>query len=206
LIPVERERPDIARRRRWWLRWQLGVDPSRLVFIDETALRTDMTRLRGRAPKGERLPGAVPCSRWRTSTLVAALGTTGVQCSMVMEGAMNAEAFALFVKQVLVPTLTPGQIVVLDNLASHKGRNVKRMIRQAGCRLVFLPPYGYDLNPIELAFSKLKQLVRGAAARTVNALWDAAGRVANAITPSDAAGFFTACGYHSIATHESAPL
>jgi len=183
LIPVERERPDIARRRRWWLRWQLGVDPSRLVFIDETALRTDMTRLRGRA-----------------------LGTTGVQCSMVMEGAMNAEAFALFVKQVLVPTLTPGQIVVLDNLASHKGRNVKRMIRQAGCRLVFLPPYGYDLNPIELAFSKLKQLVRGAAARTVNALWDAAGRVANAITPSDAAGFFTACGYHSIATHESAPL
>jgi transposase len=125
---------------------------------------------------------------------------------MAMEGAMNAEAFELFVEQVLVPTLVPGQIVVLDNLASHKGRRVKQLIRQAGCRVVFLPPYGYDLNPIELAFSKLKQLVRGAAARTVEALWQAAGRVANAITPSDAAGYFAACGYPLNATHEGAPL
>ncbi len=165
-----------------------------------------MTRLRGRAPQGERLPGAVPCARWKTSTLVAALDVRGVRCSMVMEGAMNAQAFELFVKEVLVPTLQPGQVIVLDNLASHKGSKVRRLIRQAGCRLVFLPPYGYDLNPIELAFSKLKQLVRGVAARTVETLWQAAGRVANAITFSDATGFFTACGYRFNATHESAPL
>ncbi|MEM7808890.1 MAG: IS630 family transposase, partial [Planctomycetota bacterium] len=200
--------------RRWWRRWQRTIDPSRLVFIDETGLRTDMTRLRGRAPIGERLPGAVPCSRWRTSTLVAALDIHGVRCSMAMEGAMNAEAFELFIEQVLTPTLVPGRVVVLDNLASHRGRRVKQLIRQAGCRLVFLPdaglalhlPYGYDLNPIELAFSKLKQLVRGAAARTVEALWQAAGRVANAITPTDAASYFTACGYPLNATHEGAPL
>ena len=165
-----------------------------------------MTRARGRAPKGERLPGAVPCSRWRTSTLVAALDASGVRCSMAMEGAMNRESFELFVEKVLVPRLSPGQTVVLDNLSSHKGARTRKLIRAAGCRVAFLPPYGHDLNPIEQAFAKLKQLVAGAEARTVEALWRAAGAVANSVTPGDAAGFFAHCGYPLAATPEPGPL
>ncbi len=165
-----------------------------------------MTRARGRAPRGERLPGAVPCSRWRTSTLVAALDASGVRCSMAMQGAMNRESFELFVEKVLVPRLVPGQVVVLDKLSSHEGRRARKLIRDAGCRLAFLPPYGHDLNPIEQAFSKLKQLVAGAEARTVEALWRAAGAVANDVTVSDAAGFFNACGYTLAATSEGGPL
>ncbi len=119
---------------------------------------------------------------------------------------MNRQSFELFVEQVLVPKLCPGQIVVLDNLSSHKGRRTRQLIRGAGCRVAFLPPYGHDLNPIEKAFAKLKQLVAGAEARTVGTLWQAAGDVANRITASDAAGFFASCGYTSAATPESGPL
>lgn len=200
MVSAERDRPDVARRRRWWRRWQESADPRDVegcIFIDETALRTDLTRTRGRAPKGERLPGAVPSARWRTSTLVAAMGLNGVTCSMAMEGAMNREAFELFVEKVLVPRLVPGQTVVMDNLSAHRGRRVRRLIRAAGCRVAYLPPYSFDLNPIELLFSKLKALLRGVAARTIEALWQAAGAVANAVTPAETANFFNACGYRT---------
>lgn len=199
----------MARRRRWWRRWQQTADAGRIVTIDETALRTDLTRLRGRAPRGQRLRGPVPHARWRTSTLIAAMDTSGMRCSAAVEGAVDRATFEAFVEHVLVPTLVPGDIVVMDNLSSHRGKRVRALIRAAGCRCVYLPPYSYDLNPIEQAFAKLKQLIRGAmdqAERTVEALWEAAGRITEQITPLDAANFFRHCGYHLPATHEPGPL
>ncbi len=173
------------------------IDSRRLVWIDETALRTDMTRLRGRAPAGQRLVEAVPNARWKTCTLVGALGTAGMRCSMVLEGAIDRVGFELFVEKFLVPMLVPGQIVVMDNLSSHKGKRVRQLIRAAGCRCVYLPPYSWDLNPIEQAFSKLKTGVRAAAARTVKALTAAAGRLAATLTPSDCLGYLVNCGYNA---------
>ena len=174
---------------------QAGFDPRKLVFIDETWAKTNMTRLRGRAPVGERLVAAVPHGHWKTTTLVAALGHHGMRCSMTLDGAVNRDAFEAFVKKVLVPSLSPGDVVVMDNLSSHKGPHVRQMIEAAGASLLFLPAYSPDLNPIEMAFSKLKQLLRSAGHRTLNALWADVQRMLDLITPDDARGFFTHCGY-----------
>jgi transposase len=174
---------------------QLGLDPARLVFIDETWAKTNMTRLRGRCPSGERLVAKIPHGHWHTTTLIAALGDAGVRCATTVDGAVNHDVFEAFVAQVLVPTLAPGDVVVMDNLSSHKGPRVRQMIETAGAALVYLPPYSPDLNPIELAFAKLKQLIRSAAHRTVDTLWRDMQRMLDLITPDDAAAFIRHCGY-----------
>jgi transposase len=154
-----------------------------------------MTRLRGRAPRGERVVDSVPHGHWQTTTLIAALGIEGVRCSAVVDGAVNGDVFAAFVEQVLVPALRRGDVVVMDNLSSHKGVRVRELIEGAGAEARFLPPYSPDLNPIENVFSKIKQLLRGLAHRTREALWGSMQRVLDAVTASDAANCYAHAGY-----------
>ena len=154
-----------------------------------------MTRLRGRAPVGERLVAKAPHGHWQTTTLIAALGIEGVRCSTVVDGAVNGDIFEAFVEQVLVPELRPGDVVVMDNLSSHKRIRTRRLIEQAGAELVFLPPYSPDYNPIEMVFAKVKQLLRSLACRTRHALWQAMQSVLDQVTPSDAKNCFKHCGY-----------
>jgi len=154
-----------------------------------------MTRLRGRAPRGERLVAKVPHGHWKTTTLIAALGLRGVRCSMVVDGAIDREFFDAFVEDILVHELRPGDMVVLDNLSSHKSERARKLIESRGAELVFLPPYSPDLNPIEMVFSKVKQLLRSLACRTRDSLWRAMQSVLDTVNPNDAANCFRHCGY-----------
>lgn len=154
-----------------------------------------MTRTRGRAPKGERLIDKVPHGHWKTTTLIAALDREGVRCSTVVDGAVNGDIFEAFVEQVLVPELKPGDVVVLDNLSSHKRDRTRELIEAAGAGPVFLPPYSPDLNPIEMVFSKIKSLLRSLACRTRQALWDAMQSVLDQVRPDEAENCFRHCGY-----------
>jgi transposase len=154
-----------------------------------------MTRVRGRSPRGERLIDKSPHGHWQTTTLIAALGVEGVRCSMVVDGAVNGDVFIAFVERVLVPALRPGDTVVMDNLSSHKGVRVRQMIETAGASLRYLPPYSPDLNPIEMVFSKIKQLLRSLACRTRDALWRSMQSVLDAVTVSDATNCFAHAGY-----------
>lgn len=154
-----------------------------------------MARLYGRASKGARCRAPVPHAHWNTTTFVGALRLSGVTAPMTLNGAMNGAAFLAYVEQVLVPTLTPGDIVVMDNLPAHKPPAIREAIERAGATLCFLPPYSPDFNPIEMAFSKIKALLKKAAARTLTDLWDAIRDAIDAVTPSDCRGFFTAAGY-----------
>jgi transposase len=154
-----------------------------------------MTRLRGRALRGQRVVEAVPHGHWKTTTLIAALDSRGMRCSMVLDGAVNQLAFEAFVGTVLAPTLQPGDLVIMDNLSSHKGPRVGQLIRAARANLLYLPPYSPDFNPIENAFSKIKQTLRSLGLRVMTELWDAIQPVLDRITTSDAAGFFQHCGY-----------
>jgi len=154
-----------------------------------------MTRLRGRAPRGQRLIDKTPHGHWKTTTLIAALGIHGVRCSTVVDGAVNGDVFEAFVEQVLVPDLRAGDVVIMDNLSSHRRPRVRELIEQASARLVFLPAYSPDLNPIELIFAKAKQLLRSMACRSRDALWNAMQSVLDRLTPPDAANCFKHCGY-----------
>jgi transposase len=154
-----------------------------------------MTRLRGRAPIGQRLIAKVPHGHWKTTTLIAALGIEGVRCSTVVDGAVCGDVFEAFVTQVLVPQLRPGDLVVLDNLSSHKRQRTRQHIEAAGACLVFLPPYSPDLNPIEMIFAKVKQLLRSLACRSRQALWEAMQSVLDRVTACDAFNCFRHCGY-----------
>ena len=167
----EQDRPDVARKRVRWKTYQARVDPRRLVFIDETWAKTNMAPRRGWAPRGQRLKAKVPFGHWKTMTFVAALRNDRIDAPWVLDGPMNGDSFRTYVKQVLVPTLGPGDIVVMDNLGSHKGKAVRAASRAKGARLVFLPPYSPDLNPIEQVFAKLKHLLRKASERTMTATW-----------------------------------
>lgn len=178
-----------------WKSEQPDKDPRRLIFIDETWAKTNMIRLRGRALRGERLVAKTPHGHWKTTTLIAALGLEGMRCSTVVDGAVNADVFESFVEHVLVPELRPGDVVVMDNLSSHKRARTRRMIETAGAQLEFLPPYSPDLNPIEMIFSKLKQLLRSLALRTQRALWGAMQGVLDQVTHTDAQNCFEHCGY-----------
>jgi transposase len=153
-----------------------------------------MARLRGRAQKGERLRAGIPHGHWKTTTFVAGLRLTGLAAPMVIDGPINGVAFQAYVDQVLVPELQPGDIVVLDNLGSHKGPAVRHSIERAGARLLYLPPYSPDFNPIENAFAKLKALLRKAAERSVGALWDRIGLTLDAFSPDECANYFRAAG------------
>ena len=170
-------------------------EARRLIFIDETWAKTNMTRLRGRALSGERLVAKVPFGHWKTTTLIAALGVKGVRCATVVDGAINAELFEAFVEKVLVPELREGDMVVLDNLSSHKSQRTQRLIEEAGAKLVFLPPYSPDFNPIEMVFAKIKQILRSLACRTRESLWQAMQGVLDQITSDDASHCFEHCGY-----------
>ena len=154
-----------------------------------------MTRVRGRAPRGERLRSPIPHGHWRTTTFVAGLRLSGIDAAMVIDGPINGETFLAYVRQVLVPTLRPGDTVIMDNLGSHKAVAVRDAIEAAGAKLRFLPPYSPDFNPIENAFAKLKALLRKAAARTRDALWDAVGTALEAFTSDECRNYFSAAGY-----------
>lgn len=172
---------------------ELPVD--RLLFVDESGAKTNMTRLRGRCDRGRRLKSFAPLGHWHTTTMISAIGLHGVQASMILEGATDAEVFCAYVEQVLAPTLRPGQIVVMDNLQPHKHPRVRVAIESAGATLVYLPPYSPDFNPIEPMWSKVKQHLRSVAARAYDALCDAIAEALRAVTPGDCRGFFRGCGY-----------
>ena len=161
----------MAARREAWFAAQPDPDPERLVFIDETGASTKMARLRGRALRGERCRAAVPHGHWKTTTFTGALRLHGMTAPMILDGPMNRPAFQAYIEQVLVPTLQCGDTVIMDNLPAHKGANVRRAIEAAGASLRYLLPYSPDFNPIENAFSKLKAVLRQAAARTIDHLW-----------------------------------
>lgn len=182
-------------RRQAWFDGQLDLDPRRLVFIDETWAKTNMARTYGRAPRGQRLRMGLPHAHWKTTTFVAGLRLTGMVAPMVLDGPINGRAFQAYVEQVLVPELQPGDVVIMDNLGSHKGASVRTAIQAAGAHLLYLPPYSPDFNPIENAFSKLKALLRKAAERTVEGLWTAIGGLIDAFTPQECANYFAAAGY-----------
>ena len=192
---AEQDRPDVLKRREDWFNSQLDLDPVRLVFIDETWASTNMARLRGRSKKGERLRAGIPHGHWKTTTFVAGLRLTGMVAPLVLDGPINREAFHAYVNQVLVPELTPGDVVVMDNLGSHKGPAVRDAIEAAGATLLYLPPYSPDFNPIENAFAKLKALLRKAAERNVDDLWDAIADLIDLFTPQECANYFKAAGY-----------
>ena len=185
----------MARRRAQWLHYRHRIDPSRLVFIDETWTKTNMAPLRGWAPRGERLIAKVPHGHWNTTTFVAALRHDRIEAPWLLEGPIDGESFRIYVERVLVPTLRPGDIVVMDNLGSHKGKAVRALIRTAGAKLFFLPKYSPDLNPIEQVFAKLKHLLRKAAARTVETICAAIGQILGAFTPEECANYFRNSGY-----------
>jgi transposase len=175
------------------------VPLERFVFIDETWVTTNMTRRYGRATRGQRLVDAVPHGHWKTTTFIAALRSTGMTAPMVIDGAINGDLFCAYVNQVLVPELRPGDIVVLDNLSSHKRVESQRAIEAVGARVVFLPPYSPDFNPIENAFAKLKRLVRTAKNRTMDELWPFLGQVIDRFDPSECLNYFRHCGYAATA-------
>lgn len=185
----------MARRRAQWTKYQGRIDPSRLVFIDETWTKTNMAPLRGWAPRGQRLKAKVPRGRWKTMTFLAALRCDGVEAPWLLDGPINGERFRIYVEKVLVPTLRPGDIVVMDNLGSHKGKAVHQAIRNAGARLFFLPKYSPDLNPIETFFSKLKHWLRKAAKRTIDTICDAIAQILNTVTPQECGNYFLKAGY-----------
>lgn len=186
-----------------WQADQPALDPARLVFVDETWAKTNMTRRYGRAPVGERLVCPIPHGHWKTTTFVAALRTDGLTAPLVIDGAMNGDLFVAYVERVLVPALKPGDIVVMDNLSSHKRTAARAAIEAAGGTLRYLPPYSPDLNPIEQAFAKLKALLRKAQERTVEGVWSFLGRALEAFAPAECRNYILNGGYGRPPLHPS---
>jgi transposase len=193
---IEQDRPDVLRQRRAWFDGQIDLDPERLVFIDETWAKTTMARTYGRCPRGQRRRMGFPHGHWTTTTVIAGLTRRGLMAPFVLGGAINRDAFEVYVERgVLVPELRPGDIVIMANLSSHKGPRTRALIEAAGASLFFLPPYSPDVNPIENAFATLKALLRNAAERTVEGLWAAIARIVDTFTTTECANYFSACGY-----------
>ena len=178
-----------------WIDGQRDLDPERLIFIDESSLSTKMARLRGWAPKGDRCRAAIPHGHWKTFTFVGGLTLAGFVAPMLLDGPMDGECFLAWVEQMLAPTLRPGDLVVMDNLAAHKVMGIRQAIEACGAELRYLPPYSPDLNPIENAFAKLKAHVRKSAARTLEALERAAANALPKFQPDQCANFFAHAGY-----------
>jgi transposase len=195
---AEQMRPDVKARRDLWYDELKDAGPDQLVFLDESAARTNLARVRGRCPRGERLASKLPHGHWKTYTMVSAVRTSGPFASALIDGPMDGDVFRAYVTLVLAPTLSPGDVVVMDNLQSHKASGVREAIEAAGAALVYLPPYSPDLNPIENMWSKVKSLLRSAAARTYEALQRAVWDALDAVTPGDCFGFFRNCGYTAI--------
>jgi len=196
VVAGERDRPDVARRRAQWIKYQNRIDPSsRLVFIDETWTKTNMAPLRGWSPRGLRLLTKVPHSNWNTTTFLAALRHDRIEAPWLLEGPIDGESFTISIEKVLLPTLRPGDIVIMDNLGSHRGKIVRQIIRSAGAKLLFLPKYSPDLNPIEQVFAKLKQLLRKATPRTLVAICTAIAGILGAFPSAKCANYFRNSGY-----------
>ena len=194
-MAAEQDRPDVADRRHQWRETQRGWDPEHLVFLDETWAKTNLSRTHGRAPAGQRLIAKVPHGHWKTTTFLAGLRARGWVSPLVIDGPLNGSLFLNYVRQQLAPAFEPGDILILDNLASHKVRGVREAIEGVGAHVLYLPPYSPDLNPIEMAFSKMRRLLRSLAARTVDALWQACGTVLQAFSPTEIRNYFRHAGY-----------
>jgi transposase len=194
----EQARADVRERRRDWIgqrQPRMRASPARLVFIDETAVTTKMTRLRGRCPRGQRLVAHAPFGRWQTQTFIAGLRCGALTAPWVLDGPMNQATFEVYVETQLAPTLNPGDVVILDNVGFHKSVRAAESLKARSAWFLFLPPYSPDLNPIELAFSKLKAHLRKAGARTFDALWAAVGDICALFDPDECWNFFKADGY-----------
>jgi len=185
----------VAEGRQRWKAGQASLDVKRLVFVDETGTSTKMVRTRGRCRRGLRLIGKSPWGHWKTTTLTAGLRCDGLVAPWVLDGPMNGEAFLVYVEEVLAPSLSAGDIVVIDNLSAHKVEGVRSKIEAAGASLLYLPPYSPDLNPIEMAFSKLKAALRKGAKRTVKELWRLIGKLVKSFVPDQCANYFRHAGY-----------
>ena len=172
-------------------------EPERLVFLDETATTTKMTRLRGRAKRGQRFKAKAPFGHWGTQTFIAALRCDGLTAPWIIKGAMNRALFETYVETQLAPTLRRGDVVILDNLSSHKSEKAKAVLRERGAWFLFLPPYSPDLNPIEMAFAKLKAHLRRIGARTIEELWKAVGSICDLYTPDECWNYLRHAGYAS---------
>lgn len=168
---------------------------QRLIFIDETGTTTNMTRLRGRSAKGERLHSKAPFGHWATQTFIAGLKCNGLIAPWVVDAPMNRAIFETYIETQLAPALKPGDVVIMDNLSSHKSEKAETAIHAKGAWVLFLPPYSPDLNPIEMAFSKLKAHLRAAAVRTIDDLWKAIGSICAMFTPEECSNYFHAAGY-----------
>ena len=198
LFGIEQVRADVARRRKRWKGFMGQLDPQHLVFIDETWIKTNMAPLRGWGKKGKRLRGFAPHGHWNTMTFIAALRSDGLTAPCVFDGPINGESFQAYVDQILLPTLKHGDIVVMDNLSSHKSKLVRDAIKSAGARLWFLPPYSPDLNPIEQTFAKIKHWMRMAQKRTIEEAWKQVGQIVGSITPNECANYIKNSGYASV--------
>jgi transposase len=191
----EQDREDVKLKRCLWQKAQGSMNLEKLVFIDESGAKTNMTRLYGRAKAGQRVIDNAPESHWCTTTMISSVRLDGSTACMVVDGATDKEVFQAYVQHILLPTLKAGDIVVMDNLSSHKNNQVKTMIESAGAQLRFLPPYSPDLNPIEKMWSLIKAILRTLKARTEEALINAIAEALEAVTASDAKGWFESCGY-----------
>lgn len=201
LLALEKERADIRQARIEWRCYRqpaMQREPGRLVFIDETSIKTNMTPLRGRALKGQRLKAHTPFGKWHTQTFIAGLRCDGLVAPWVINGAMDGAAFDTYIRTQLAPTLRPGDVVICDNLNVHNSPGAAQALAEKGAWFLFLPKYSPDLNPIEMAFSKLKAHLRKAKARTYEALWKAVGEVCNLFTPHECWNFFKAQNYVAI--------
>jgi len=196
----EQKRPDVSEARHVWITrrqpFMRNLLP-RIGFIDEISLKTNMAKTTGWAPKGARLMDHVPFGNWSTQTFIAALRHDRLDAPWVIDGPMNRELFDLYVKTQLAPTLQPGEVIILDNLSSHKSPGAAAAMKDVGAWFLFLPPYSPDLNPIEMAFAKLKALIRRAAARSYDALWQAVGQVCGLFSEEECYNFFKAAGYET---------
>jgi transposase len=191
----EQDREDVKLKRCLWQKAQGSMNLEKLVFIDESGAKTNMTRLYGRAKAGQRVIDNAPESHWCTTTMISSVRLDGSTACMVVDGATDKEVFQAYVQHILLPTLKAGDIVVMDNLSSHKNNQVKTMIESAGAQLRFLPPYSPDLNPIEKMWSLIKAILRTLKARTEEALINAIAEALEAVTACDAKGWFESCGY-----------
>lgn len=194
-MAAEQDRPDVVDARQAWVAHQPQIDPDKVVFLDETWAKANMTRTHGRCLAGERLIEKVPHGRWSTTTFLGAMRSTGFIAPLCVEGAINGAVFKAWVEQHLVRHLSEGDIVVMDNLSSHKVSGVVEAIESVGAHVRYLPPYSPDLNPIELAFSKFKKLLRDGAERTTEKLWDLCGQVLDLFTETECRNYLQHCGY-----------
>lgn len=197
-LASEQERPDIARKRERWKAHQGRIGPKRLIFNDETWAKTNMAPLRVWAARGQRLIGRAPFGHWNTLTFVGALRHDGIIAPWLLDGPINGESFRTYIEQVLAPELRPNDIVVMDNLGSHKAPAIRKAIRAAGAKLFYLPAYSPDLNPIEQAFAKLKHLLRKAGERTKEAVWKRIGSLLDQFTPQECENYIRNSGCGSI--------